>query len=73
MTDEELIAYFTGKDLPETIRINRAITQHAVRVAVDRNIELMLTGPKTDGAKHRLTQIKNALETPFDGPEIPKL
>jgi hypothetical protein len=74
MTEQELIDYFTDKDLPETIRINRATTQHEVRVAVDRNIDTMLTNPKgSGGAKHRLTQIITALETPFSGQEIPRL
>jgi predicted component of type VI protein secretion system len=68
MTEQELIDYFTDKDLPESLRINRAVTQHDVRAAVDRNIETMLDNPTTNGAKHRLTQIKNALETPYDGP-----
>ena len=67
MTEQELIDYFTNKDLPESLRINRAVTQHDVRAAVDRNIETMLDNPATNGAKHRLTQIKNALETPYDG------
>ncbi|MES2375972.1 MAG: hypothetical protein V4553_05320 [Bacteroidota bacterium] len=73
MTDQELIDYFTDKDLPESLRINRATTQHEVRTAVDRNIETMLTSNKPGGAKHRLTQIKDALETPYSGREIPKL
>jgi hypothetical protein len=68
MTEQELIDYFADKDLPETLRINRAVTQHEVRIAVDRNIETMLANPKQGGAKHRLTQIMTALETPYDGP-----
>ena len=72
MTEQELIDYFADKDLPETLRIDRATTQHEVRAAVDRNID-MLTNPKPGGAKHRLTQIMNALEIPYSGREIPKL
>jgi len=71
MTEQELITYFENKELPETLRIDRATTQNEVKEAVTRNIETMLSNPKVTGAKHRLTQIKNALETPYDGPEIP--
>jgi hypothetical protein len=67
MTDQELIDYFTDKDLPETLRINRATTQLEVRAAVDRNIDMLLTNPKPGGAKHRLMQIMSALETPYSG------
>ena len=67
MTEQELVDYFTNKDLPESIRIDRATTQHEVRAAVDRNIDMMLTNPKPGGAKHRLTRIMNAIETPYSG------
>jgi len=30
MTDQELIDYFKGRILPETLKINRAITQYGV-------------------------------------------
>jgi len=73
MTNEELIAYFENKELPEILRINRAITQHEVKEAVRRNIGNILADPNDSRAKHRLTDIMNALETPYDGQEIPKL
>jgi hypothetical protein len=73
MTDEELIAYFKTTVLPEVLRINRAITQHSVKEAVERNIEQMRHDPKNAHARHRLVEIKNALDHPYDGPEIPKL
>jgi hypothetical protein len=73
MTEQELIAYFDKITLPETLRINRAITQFNVKEAVDRNIEMMRNDPKNDHARHRLIQIMDAIETPFNGPEIPKL
>ncbi|MDR6943657.1 DUF6965 family protein [Mucilaginibacter pocheonensis] len=73
MTDQELIAYFETAVLPEVLRINRAITQYNVKEAVERNLELMQNDPKNVHARHRLSEIKNALEHPYDGPEIPKL
>jgi hypothetical protein len=73
MTQQELIAYFANKELPETLRIDRATTQFKVEAAVKRNIDTMLSNPKETGAKHRLTQIMNALETPYDGPGIPRM
>jgi hypothetical protein len=69
MTDEELIAYFKDRQLPEILRINRAITQHEVTEAVRRNIENI----KDSRAKDRLMDIMNAIETLYDGPGIPIL
>jgi predicted component of type VI protein secretion system len=66
MTNEELIAYFENKELPEKLRINRAVTQYEVKEAVQRNIENI----NDSRAKHRLTDIMNALDHPYDGPEI---
>ncbi|MDB5088587.1 MAG: hypothetical protein JWR09_2581 [Mucilaginibacter sp.] len=73
MTDQELIAYFDNVTLPETLRINRAITQFNVKEAVDRNIEMMRNDPKNGHARHRLIQIMDAIGNPYDGPEIPKV
>jgi len=73
MTNEELIAYFKDKELPQTLRINRAITQHEVKDAVQRNIGTLIANPNDSRAKHRLTEIMKALETPYDGPGIPTL
>jgi hypothetical protein len=73
MSNEELIAWFKDKELPKILRINRAITQHDVQDAVKRNIENLLANPNDNRAKHRLTDIMTALETPYDGPEIPAL
>jgi hypothetical protein len=67
MTNEDLIAYFENKELPATLRINRAITQHEVAEAVKRNTENI----NDSRAKHRLMDIWYALENPYDGPEIP--
>jgi hypothetical protein len=69
MTNEELIAYFKNKELPTILRINRAITQNEVTDAVTRNIENI----NDSRAKDRLMNIMNALENPYDGPEIPTL
>jgi len=73
MTAQELITFFKTVTLPETLRLDRASTQGNVKEAVKRNIEIMLTNADGGRAMHRLTQIKNALETPYSGPEIPKL
>lgn len=72
MNDQELISYFETAELPETLRIDRATTQHGVMAAVKRNVAWMLNGSKDGGARHRLLQIHHALENPYDGPEIPR-
>jgi hypothetical protein len=71
MTDEEIVEYFKTAILPDTLRLDRASTQHDVKEYVPRNIELILSNPKNTGARHRLSQIINALEHPYDGPGIP--
>jgi hypothetical protein len=73
MTPQELITYFETATLPETLRLDRASTQLDVTDAVQRNIETMLLNSDNGRARHRLLQIKNALETPYSGPAIPKL
>jgi predicted component of type VI protein secretion system len=73
MTPQELITYFENKELPELLRLDRASTQHNVKESVLRNIETMLLDTDGGRAKHRLTLIMNALETPYDGRGIPKL
>jgi hypothetical protein len=73
MTPQELIAYFENKELPESLRLDRASTQYELKAAVARNMETMLLDKDGGRAKHRLTQIMLALETPYDGPGIPKL
>jgi hypothetical protein len=71
MTDEEIVEYFKTAILPDTLRLDRASTQHDVKEYVPRNIELILNDPKNTGARHRLLQIINALEHPYDGSGIP--
>lgn len=73
MSQQELIAYFKTAALPETLRLDRASTQFEVKDSVKRNIETMLLDKDGGRAMHRLLQIRNALETPYSGPEIPKL
>jgi hypothetical protein len=73
MTPQELITYFETATLPETLRLDRASTQLDVPEAVQRNIETMLLNSDGGRAMHRLTRIKNALETPYSGQPIPKL
>ncbi|SDF28480.1 hypothetical protein SAMN05216464_115117 [Mucilaginibacter pineti] len=72
MTDQELIIYFENATLPAKLRLDRASTQYEVKDAVQRNIEMLKQGDKGDHAKHRLIQIMNAIEHPYDGPEIPR-
>jgi hypothetical protein len=71
MTDEEIIDYFKTAVLSDILRLDRACTQHEVKEYVPRNIELMLSNPKDPGARHRLLNMINALEHPYDGPGIP--
>jgi hypothetical protein len=71
MTDQDLIAYFETATLPETLRIDRATTQFEVKDAVERNLATLQHGDKGGHARHRLMQIMNAIENPYNGPEIP--
>ena len=73
MTDTELFAYFDQKELPQTLRIDRATTQLDVKDAVQRNIENIQANSQDHRSRHRLTRIMEALETPYDGPGIPTL
>lgn len=72
MTDEELIAYFEHAILPDTLRLDRATTQHLVKEAVHRNLEMMKANPADTRCRHRLNMIAIAMEKPYDGPEIPR-
>ena len=72
MTDQQLIAYFDNKELPKTLRIDRATTQHEVAEAVRRNIENIGADPQDHRSRSRLVTIVEALETPYSGPEIPR-
>ncbi len=73
MTDQELIAYFDNKEMPSTLRLDRATTQFEVKDAVQRNIDNITANPNDHHSRHRLTRIMEALEHPYDGPEIPSL
>ena len=72
MTDEELIAYFEHAKLPDTLRLNRATTQLNVAEIVERNLAVMAANPKDMRCRYRLMDIANAMEHPYDGPEIPR-
>jgi predicted component of type VI protein secretion system len=72
MTDEELTAYFEHAKLPETLRLDRACTQFNVQEVVKRNLASLLNDPKDHRCRHRLQRIANAIEKPYDGPEIPR-
>ncbi|MFA6083263.1 hypothetical protein [Mucilaginibacter sp.] len=72
MTDEELIAYFEHAKLPETLRLDRATTQTNVQQAVKSNLDLMMADAKDHRCRHRLQRIADAMEKPYDGPEIPR-
>jgi hypothetical protein len=73
--------FFRGADLPatvrqplwRTVRRHRATTQLDVKDAVQRNIENIQANSQDHRSRHRLTRIMEALETPYDGPGIPKL
>jgi hypothetical protein len=47
--------------------------QFEVKDSVKQNIETMLLDKDGGRAMHPLLQIRNALETPYSGPEIPQL
>ena len=68
MTPQQLTDYFETATLPETLRLDRASTQHNVKEAVKRNLETMTLNNDGGRAKHRLIQIMNAQGTPYDGP-----
>jgi hypothetical protein len=72
MTDEELIAYFEHAKLPKTLRLDRATRQLRVSESVHMNIQLMLADPKDERCRYRLQRIADAMENPYDGPEIPR-
>jgi hypothetical protein len=72
MTDEELIEYFKHATLPDSLRLDRATTQYNVRNAVNDNLELMRANPKDERCRYRLQRIVNAIEHPYDGPELPR-
>jgi 3-dehydroquinate synthetase len=72
MTDEEIITYFEAAILPETLRLDRATTQLNVKESVKSNIKLMLADPKDTHSRHRLNRIADAMENPYNGPEIPR-
>ena len=72
MTDEELIEYLKDAKLPETLRLDRAITQHNVKNAVEANMELMRANPKDERCRYRLQRIINAIKHPYDVLEIPR-
>jgi hypothetical protein len=73
MNDPELIAYFKDKTLPEVLRLDLATTQHEVRDAVERNIANIIADPQDHRSRRRLARMMEAIETPYDGPGIPKL
>jgi hypothetical protein len=73
MTDEELIEYFKHAILPGTLRLDRATTQHNVANAVATNIESMKENLRDERCRYRLHRIVNAIEHPYDGPEIPRV
>jgi hypothetical protein len=72
MTDQELFAYFDNKELPQSLRIDRATTQHEVAEAVRRNVENIRAAPQDHRSRNRLVDIMKALETPYSGPELPR-
>jgi hypothetical protein len=72
MTDQELIAYFDNKELPQVLRIDRATTQYDVAEAVNRNIGNIMANPKDHRSRRRLVNIMDAMDTPYSGPDIPR-
>lgn len=67
MNYEELKEYFDNAVLPETIQIERATTQYEVARFVKQDLESLKINPNDQGCRHRLMQIKNAIEVPYQG------
>jgi len=72
MTTEELSAYFENIVFPEQLRLDRACTQLNTADNVKRLLENMKRQPENWRHEHQLMRIKNALENPYNGPEIPR-
>ncbi|MBS7565526.1 hypothetical protein KHS38_14025 [Mucilaginibacter sp. Bleaf8] len=58
--------------MPSILRLYRASTQYEVKEAVKRNLEMLKRNDKDGHPRHRLVQIMNAIEHPYDVPEIPQ-
>lgn len=72
MTAEGFSAYFENIDLPQQLRLDRACTQFNVAERVKRLLENMVRQPENWRHGHELMRIKNALENPYSGPEVPR-
>jgi hypothetical protein len=72
MSYEELYNYFGSITLPEPLRLDRACTQIDVKEHVEQLLINMKEFPENWRHHHRLLKIKNALENPYNGPEIPR-
>jgi len=73
MADQELIAYVDIATLSGTLRIHKAITQFNVKEPLERNIEMMRNDSKSNHARHRLVQIMDAIQNPYNGPDRPEV
>lgn len=72
MTVDELSAYFQQYTLPKVLRLDRATHQQNVEEQVAQLLDNMRRQPENWRHEHQLLRIKNALEHPFDGQEIPR-
>ena len=73
MTDSELIAFFENTDLPESLRIDRATTQHELPRHAKHYTDLLVQKPGDKNVRYWLLRVKKAIDEPFAGQEIPRL
>ena len=73
MTDAELIAFFENTDLPESLRIDRATTQHELPRYAKHYTDLLKQKPADKNMRYWLFRVKKAIDEPFAGQEVPRL
>jgi len=73
MTDAELISFFENTDLPESLRIDRATTQHELPRYAKQYTDSLIQKPANKNIRYWLLRVKKAIDEPFAGQEIPRL
>ena len=72
MNDAELIAYFENAELPDTLRVDRAIIQYELPANAKYYVTRLKEKPEDKDIRFWLFRIKKALDEPFAGQEIPR-
>jgi hypothetical protein len=73
MSDAELISFFENTDLPESLRIDRATTQHELPRYAKYYTDLLKQKPADKNVLYWLLRVKKAIDEPFAGQDIPRL